>query len=188
MSDFRFKRDARRALGGFLMPPGHPNHEYYVAEYVSPRGRRELGTYALDSVIDSEWIPAPVRARAQRILDGAELRCSELWVRDVYGYFRDMYLPESGSTNVSDMVSDSAHALPVDRHAAVAFVRRFFPDHEARTDLIADASYCYGAYACVKCGKSVQYSARLDAYAPYGVPSAVCESGGVHEWPSREES
>lgn len=188
MSDFRFKRDARHAMGGFLMPPGHPNHEYYVAEYVSPRGRRELGTYALASVTDSEWIPAPVRARAQRILDGAELRCSELWVRNVYGYFRDMYLPESGSTNASDLVSDRANQLPAESHAAVAWVRRFFPDHAPRTDLIADSRFCHGAYACVKCGKSVQYSARLDALAPFESASAVCESGGVHEWPTREES
>jgi hypothetical protein len=173
-------------MGGFLMPPGHPNHEHYVSEYVSPRGRRELGSYALDSVAESEWIPAAVRARARRILDNAELRCSELWVRDVYGYFRNSYLPESGSTNVSDMVTDATNQLPADRHAAVAFIRRFFPDHAARTDLITDARFCYGSHACVKCGQRVQYDARLDAYAPFGVPSATCESGGVHEWPARE--
>jgi len=186
--DYRIHSDPRESVGGFMCPPGHPNHTYSVHSYPSARARNADGYYSLDSILDADWVPARVRAQAQRIMDAAELVCSELWVRHVYGYFRNMYLSETGSRDVSDLVTDPANALPAGRHAAVALVRQYFPDHQPRVDLIADPRYGYGSYECVKCGVAVQYDASIDALAPYDTRNATCTSGGGgrHEWPAKE--
>ena len=67
-------------------------------------------------------------------------------------------------------------------------MREYFPDHQPREDLIADPGTGYGSWPCVKCGKRVQYEARVNGFAE-AVPSArnglnyvtECPAGGQHE-------
>jgi hypothetical protein len=227
---FRIVRTGK-GMGGFLAPPGHPDHFYEMREYY-PRGnrtvnignRREADGYSsLSGVLEDERgeYPASIKRQAQRIMDDAELICSEAWVRSVYGYFRDSYSPDGTDRNVSNAISTSklhcqcgadfynrrgldhhladketgfrfSHyeipkpLLPAERHLGYLCVRSYFPDHQPRTDLIADPGTGYGSYPCVKCGKRVQYEARQDAFAEVlaGLEwrvSTDCPGGGKHE-------
>jgi hypothetical protein len=202
--------------------------------------RREAdGCSSLSGVLEDERgeYPASVKRQAQRIMDGAELTCSEAWVRSVYGYFRNSYSPDGADRNVSNAVSASGYRcacgehsynrrilqlhfnqvikarlrlrkrwtravetvepgphrlvtlqLPPEHHLGYLCVRSYFPDHQPRTDLIADPGTGYGSHPCVKCGRAVQYEARQDAFAEVltsgglwtGV-STDCPEGGKHE-------
>jgi hypothetical protein len=243
---FRIVRTGQ-GMGGFLAPPGHPEHFYEVRGYW-PRGdravtvslRREADSYgSLSNAIENErdQYPAHVVAQAQRIMDRAELACSEAWVRSVYGYFRNSYSPDGADRNASNAVSASGYRcacgehsynrrimqlhfnqaikamlglrkrwtrkpitvapgphhlmtleLPAEHHLGYLCVRSYFPEHTPRLDLIADPGQGYGSYPCVKCGKPVQYEARVNGFAE-AEPSARnglnyvtdCPSGGKHE-------
>lgn len=179
-----FRKDS--GSGGFMDPPGHAHHTYSV--YVWEGRRRPPDTImSVQSAAESDWLPESARKRAQEMLSSHTATPSELWIRNVYGYFRNMYLPEGAEWNTAgDLKVGKPGEYPHDRHAAVLMVRKFFPGHEPRADLIADASYCYGQYACVKCGAAVQYEPRLDALSVYGSGTADCAAGGIHEWPKRD--
>lgn len=180
-----FKSGRDGGSGSFLCPPGHPNLEYSVWVFQSKRHRNPMSIMSVSSAAkENQWLPEWARSQAKRLMDSAELVCSENYVRHIYGYFRSMYVPESGSRNASDLLLDPTNALPAERHAAVAMIREYFPDHTPRGDLIVDSSYCYGAYACIKCGEHVQYEPRFDALAKFG-HGPDCSSGGQHEWPER---
>lgn len=82
---------------------------------------------------------------------------------------------------------------PIDpnRHLAVLCIRKYFPDHEPRLDLIEDPGKGYGAWPCTKCGETVQYEARLDKWAKvttrmdgtgmtHWTRSGECSEGGDH--------
>lgn len=95
--------------GGFLCPPGHPAHFYCVEGYWGGR-RKPSGPdlmAGLDYLIRDEYgdIPDSVKARAQKIMDSAKLTCSEAYVRNVYGYFRNSYSPDGTDKNVSHAIS-----------------------------------------------------------------------------------
>lgn len=208
-------------VGGFLCPPGHWNHTYSLEEYASPRGRKVISICGIGYALNPDSGAAEtVKTTVRRIMERATLVYSDLWVRQVYGHFHNMYLPESGSRDASDLLSVSliadertrAHlaTLPKEqvkemtreeradiraryvaevraemdpeRHAAVAFVRKYFPDHEVRLDLIADPGKGSGSYPCTKCGQAVQYEARVDALAVFRQANGEqCPKGGSHE-------
>jgi len=183
---FRIRKDGR-GMGGFLSPPGHPDL-YYVVEGYYPRGnatpnpaRRSESdsSQSLSSAIKNEYgdIPESVQRSAQRIMDAAKLVCSELWIRNAYGYFRNSYAPESGSRNVSHAVSTG----PAERHLGYLTVKEFFADHAPRVDLIANPGKGYGSYPCVKCGERVQYDAYTDALCVFDTRNPECAKGGTHD-------
>ncbi len=192
---YTISRDGQ-GMGGFMSPPGHPDLFYVVKGYYGGRRKAEADLYAgLSYLLDPENddVPDSVRARAQAIMDGAQLVCSERWVRSVYGYFRSSYAPLDGSRNVSDAVSatkvhcvcgfeswtmkgleyhlrqmgDAHHQvfppLPPERHLGYLKVHDYFPEHTPRLDLIEDPGHGYGSYPCAKCEQLVQYEARYDA-------------------------
>lgn len=177
-TDYRIVKDGHGA-GGFMSPPGHPSHTYSVNIYTSPRARKVIGSMSITSAATDEHVPAGVRARVRKILADAELSMSNLWVRHVYGYWRNMYVPESGSTNASDLISDSTHSLPAERHGAVAHIRKYFPDHKPRTDLIADPGKGYGSWPCTKCGERVQYDETRDALC---IVTTRLSGSGITMW------
>lgn len=79
-------------------------------------------------------------------------------------------------------VPDAPAPLPVERHAGYLTVRHFFPEHTPRLDLIADPGV-KGNAPCLKCGRQVQYSPRLDRLAVYGAKDGdVCTAGDMHTW------
>lgn len=198
---FRIVRTGQ-GMGGFMAPPGHPDHFYEVRGYW-PRGdravnvarRREADSCSsVSSVVADEYseYPEHVKDRAKKILDSAELTCSEAWVRSVYGYFRNSYSPDGTDRNVSHAISTNklrclcgeefwnhkgldAHLNTgnapghfcrtcAEHHLGYLCVRGYFPDHQPRADLITDPGKGYGSWPCAKCGQRVQYEARKDAY------------------------
>jgi hypothetical protein len=169
----------RQGSGGFLCPPGHPFHVYTA---VGMEGSREVAWGSLDMILNDPDAEPKVRARAQEIMDAAQLTCSEAWIRQVYGYFRNCYAPESGSRNVSECVvrRKDGPAIPDARHLAVLTVRQYFPDAAPRPELIADPGNGYGTRKCAKCGQTVQYEARFNAFAVYG-RGPGCPEGAQHD-------
>jgi hypothetical protein len=149
--------------GGFLCPPGDPSHYFSVEEGPKHDPRQTMSVYAAVDDAAASHVPADIRDQARTILGKAQRRYPERWIAQVYGYFQSMYVSYSGSRDVNDLISDRTNALPAERHAAVAFIRQYLPDHPPRTDLITNPGTGYGSYPCVHCGRRVQYSARSDA-------------------------
>ncbi|WP_189112229.1 hypothetical protein [Pilimelia terevasa] len=182
-------------MGGFLSPPGDPAHTYRVVTYAGPRSNKAIGLAGLSYAADAanSWIPEHVRRHAQQLIRDADRTPSELWVRHVYGYFRNMWTHDGRPwQSVSSLISGRPVDAPEDHHAACVFVRQFFPDHQPRTDLIADPGKGYGSCPCTKCGQRVQYEARHDVLCVVttrltgsGITiwsySSVCGAGGKHE-------
>lgn len=293
---YRIMTGEKGGSGSFLCPPGHPRYTYSLYEYASPRHRVECGIGAIDNALTNKADASPeLRARVQKIMDEAQLVPSELWIRSVYGYFRNCYAPEDGNRDVSTSIhhnraeiaagaarkaladeyarpgvlaglvaaeenyrdgskkmmraarrgyevtatadgsevfvytladdgttygmlhvlQDHAATLeeagfanvriedpqtrdgrfipervratvpvkiePIDpeRHLAVLTVRDYFPDHEARLDLIDDPGKGYGSHSCAKCGEQVQYEGRLDKWAKV---TARMDGEGMTHW------
>jgi hypothetical protein len=178
---WKIERDG--GSGGFMNPPGDPAHTYSVVEYSSSRhNARMLASMNLESAATEDYVPEHIRKRAAEILATATRIPSELWVQSVYGYFRGMYAPNGETwTNAGDLLSarEADQPYPAEWHAGYVWVKKFFPDHEPRTDLIADSGKGYGSYACVKCGERVQYEARLDALA---IVSTRLSGSGITQW------
>lgn len=163
---FRIVSDG--GTGGFLCPPGHPSHRYSIVEKSSDRWNAYVcGTYSLDS--DCEWIPDGIRRRATQMLTEAKLVESPMWVANVYGYFRSMWSPDGRMwADTRELVLGKPDGeYPDEWHAGCVFVRKYFPDHAVRADLIRDPGKGYGSYPCAHCGERVQYEARHDALVIY---------------------
>lgn len=177
------KHDGRGA-GGFLCPPGHPAHEYSLEGYWNGKRKANADMYgSIEYVFDPQSGASDVvRDRVRKIMDSATLVCSENWVRMVYGYFRNCYATEDGDRSASDCIipKKGDAPLPDERHLGYLTVREYFPDHEPRHDLIEDPDKGYGSWPCVKCGLSVQYEARYDAFVVYPA-GKDCPKGGQHE-------
>lgn len=178
-------RQDMHGMGGFMCPPGYANHTYTLEEYTGPRGRKVIGLSSIEYALNPEAQASPaIQAQARRILESSKLTESEAWVRSVYGYFRNMYVPENGSRNASDLIHDPKHEIAPARHAAVACIREYFPAHTPRLDLIADPGKGYGSWPCEKCGERVQYEARYDAHVTVSTRIA---GSGITQWTYGQE-
>lgn len=176
----RYYKIKGEGASGFLCPPGHYNHTHSLWEYNGPRGRTEIGIFGLDYIDDEHADPSPeIRAQVERIRKATKLVASEAWVRMVYGYFKTMYLPESGSRNVSDLLARPSNDLPPERHAAVHMTREYFPDHEPRVDLIANPGQGYDTWPYTRCGERVRYEPRFDALTKV---TTRMDGQGVTHW------
>lgn len=83
------------SLGSLMCPPGHPRHSWTLEGHESTRHRNPMSIGAIDDALADDFDGSDaIKARVQKIFDEAELVCSELWIRQVYGYFRDSYAPE----------------------------------------------------------------------------------------------
>lgn len=126
------------STGSFLCPPGHPSHSFGIED--GPQRDPNL-IASLDYAVDADnadWVPAKIRDEAQRLLDTATLVESDEWLIKVYRHFRHCYSPDGVNRNASDALivkSDDA-APPVDHHLGVMFVRKYFPQHQPRLDLL----------------------------------------------------
>jgi hypothetical protein len=104
----------RDGAGGFMCPPGHPAHTHTLEGFFSagtarPNPTRPSGPNYSGSVGDvagelEDYVPARIRAQADRLHAAAVLVCSPDWVANVYGYFRNSYSPDGADRNVSRAV------------------------------------------------------------------------------------
>lgn len=167
--------------GSFLCPPGHPAHFQHIEH--GPYQDPDL-IAGLDYALQNEYgdVPDALRAKVQALFDDATFIESEAWVQIVYGYFHNCYAPENGSRNVSDAIIPRGHQTlpPPERHLGFLMVRKYFPDHELRKDLIAGGG-SYGTRPCRKCGTTLQYEASVDRFAVAVSREIDCPSGGEHD-------
>lgn len=135
-------------MGGFLNPPGHPEHSMHV-ETGLRRKKENRGGLSLSAAASCEWLNRETRhaarlrlnawAKAKPALSDAAIQD---WIMHVLGYFRGCYVRPYCSRNADQLRIDSklnplanAHT-----HAGVAFIRDFYPDFHP------SASHFAGAY------------------------------------------
>jgi hypothetical protein len=185
--------------GGFLCPPGHPNHLYTVEGYYGGRVKPVNGPdliAGLGYLIADEYhdVPPELRARARKIMRDAELTCSEAWVRYVYGYFRNSYSPDGVNRNVSDAISSSRlHCACGREFWREAELERHLdgtgPSHYKVTVPLPPAGHHLG-YLCVR-EYFPEHEPRLDLIADpgdgYGAhPCAKC--GQLVQYEARKDA
>jgi hypothetical protein len=147
-------------MGGFLNPPGHPEHEWSVRVGFG----RDAGCMCLRSAVESEWLDAATRDAARAKLAAwvpLPMGSPEVvdWCRNVLGYFRSMYgdprVPEPERWNVDKLCvvnresgdaaeipvldTDEDHSTIFFEHAGVHFIRKFYPEYVGLVEDFANA-------------------------------------------------
>lgn len=179
-------RIVRDSMGSFLDPPGSPQHTFSVRGWYGVFATRDADFHgSLWSALDDEYCPESVKERIRDLFKSAELRASDAWLDQVYGYFKNCYAPEDGDRDVQRAIilKPDDEPLPPERHLAYLHVKQWFPDTEPDLARI-ESKGNYGTAPCSKCGQTVQYEAKFDAWAKFG-ESPDCPKGGLHT-PSEE--
>jgi len=147
-------RIVKSGMGGFLNPPGHPEHEYSVHSVYG-----DTFSICLSSAVTSEWLNDEVRTQAGGLLKRWESNKPALdspeiqdWICQVMGYFRDCYCGQDQGGDISWNVSDLRIGLdtmagnPIDPilnqdiHAGVNFIRKYYPEFKLEQRHV-DAAY-----------------------------------------------
>lgn len=131
-------------MGGFLNPPGHPEHSMSVQ---TGRSDNPNGIYSLSSAINSEWLSPGLRGRCSGILKRWEANKLPLehedvqeWICHVLGYFKGCYKGQTKdgaeSWNASDLKIDSEcdPMTRADDHAGVHLIRKYYPEYQPRIE------------------------------------------------------
>lgn len=129
----------REGAGGFLNPPGHPEHKLSV-ETDLKRAKHNRGSMSLRAAAECDWLDDNTRRRAQDELNRWEplpLDSDEIqdWIAQVLGYFRNCYRgegdePECWNAGNLRILNPDEEALPYDLHAGVRLIRRYYPDFQ----------------------------------------------------------
>ena len=144
-------------MGGFLTPPGHPEHTTSV-ELDLHRRPRDRGGMSLSSAAEGknflpgEWIDPETRAEAKNILEDWHKTKKPLtdpevqdWVHQVMGYFKGMYAApdEKGEDkwNVSRLLyqPELTPVVDQDRHAGVNFIKKYYPEFKLEDSHVKNA-------------------------------------------------
>lgn len=137
-------------MGGFLNPPGHPEHTFSV-EIDLRRGKENRGTMSLSYAVDCECLDQETRRSARWLLNQWKKEQPAIqdpaiqdWICNVLGYFRGCYVAPFKSAAVSELIIDpkrnplaNCHA-----HAGVCYIRRFYPEFHPGAEHFAGA--CWG--------------------------------------------
>jgi hypothetical protein len=144
-------RIVNRGMGGFLNPPGHPEHDFSV-EFDLRRNPDNRGGCSLSSAIDSEWLHDSVRNVAKALLDAwQEVKLPidnpsvREWIFNIMGYFKNCYRnPDMKGeeqwyvTNI--LIIPERNAVQYqDEHCGVRLIRSYYPDFNLTDYHIANA-------------------------------------------------
>lgn len=88
-------------------------------------------------------------------------------------------LSEYSSLNRGPIVTADDPRIVPTSHLGYLYVRTHFPDHAIRLDLIENGGG-YGTKKCSKCDKTLQYEAKVDAFAEAITCRTECPKGGSH--------
>jgi hypothetical protein len=112
---YRIMSGKNGGSGSLLCPPGHPRHHYSLYGYASPQYRNELSIGSIDSALDPDSDASDaIKRQVQKIMDQAQLVPSEMWIKSVYGYFRNSYAPEDKDRNLSRSITHNPAEIAVD--------------------------------------------------------------------------
>lgn len=123
-----------KGMGGFLNPPGHPEHSRSVEEYCI---QTEKGSMSLTWFLSSAKKDDKTRFKVKNILEKWEKSKpsspDQKWVRRVLGYFAGCYQSPDGSWDATHLLVDTQRN-PMDfqrEHAGIHFIRKFYPKFKA---------------------------------------------------------
>lgn len=125
--------DTKSGMGGFLNPPGHPEHTSHVS---SVSKITNWFSISLSSAVNCDWITPAIRTEAKRKLkewsdNRPALESEEVqnWVLRVLGYFHDTYISPNGfvANEGYDIHLNWDPMEHIDEHAGVACIRKFYP-------------------------------------------------------------
>jgi len=141
---------AGSGMGGFLNPPGHPEHTHHVATDLQKRPENRSGM-SLSVAVECDWLSPTARADAKRMLDEWQANRPALdspevkdWVHKVLGYFRVSYRgegPEPECWHVANLIFLKAGdaARPNEEHAGVHLIRKYYPEYSPTAEDFAGA-------------------------------------------------
>lgn len=157
--DFRLVRNGR-GMGSFLDPPNSPQAEYEVLGWYSAHRTREPDcSMSLEAALADPDVPEGMKRRIRELFTNADMQPTEEWLSQVYGYFKNCYSPDGEDRNVSNCLivtpdPDGGYKLgtfgrdghvdeppPIETSLAVMHVRKWFPDHEPRPDLLVSGQW-----------------------------------------------
>lgn len=131
-------RITQGGIGGFLNPPGHPEHTMSV-ETDLQRKPENRGSMSLSYAADCEYIDDATKRAATAILHKWSLHRARLtseevqdWIKQVLGYFRGCYKgdgPKPWNADQLRITKDADPLLNADIHAGVHLIRKFYPEY-----------------------------------------------------------
>ena len=142
----------RSGMGGFLNPPGHPEHTSSV-ETDLRRHPENRGAMSLSYAAECDYIDPAVRAEAKRKLaewPGSKLPIDSVevqaWIRQVLGYFKGCYRNPNRSGvqqwNASELIIDNRDPLAnADDHAGVRMIRHYYSEFTPTAEHFAQARW-----------------------------------------------
>ena len=126
-------------MGGFLNPPGHPEH-YYSVEFNLRRRKENRNACSLTyAAYEASFLDDSIRKKAKKILDDwkttrPSLSTPEIqdWIHQVLGYFKNCYSPDGVTRDASKcvIISGNPFEIGVNRHLGVMFIRQFYPEYK----------------------------------------------------------
>lgn len=137
--------------GGFLNPPGHPEHTQSVETDLRRRPENR-GRMSLSGAVTADYLPPVIRGRASGILkrwanENAGTEPDAAWVAQVLGYFRNCYrnpaAPEGQEWHAGNLVIDRDRdpmAEPAD-HAGINLIRQYYPGFQPTAEHFASAKW-----------------------------------------------
>jgi hypothetical protein len=127
-------------MGGFLNPPGHPEHTHHVETDLRRRPWNR-GGMSLRAATETEWLASETRNAARAMLKAWEANRAPIdspevrdWIHSTLGYFRHCFRnPDAGAEqwHAGKMTIDEKRdplANPAD-HAGVNLIRGFYPEY-----------------------------------------------------------
>ena len=131
-------RIIQSGMGGFLNPPGHPEHTTSVETDLRWRPENR-GRMSLTAASKCGYIDPAIRAKATRLLTAyvpPDIASDEgrTWARSVLGYFRGCYRnPQKAGEDQwhaahVDVDSNRDPLANADDHAGVHWIRKWYPE------------------------------------------------------------
>lgn len=139
-----------QGMGGFLNPPGHPEHNYSVQTDLR-RKPENRGSMALSYALKSSTVDSLTLARVMTLLSAWEATKPPLtdpavkdWIRQVLGYYKGCFnfQPEietgwhAGSLTIDSNLDPLENA---DFHAGVHLIRRYYSEYKPTAEDFANA-------------------------------------------------
>lgn len=140
----------QHGMGGFLNPPGHPEHTHHVETDLKKQPQNR-GGMSLSEAVDCTWLVPSTRAAAKSMLDRWQeyrpaLESPEVqdWIRQVLGYFRGCYRgegpePECWHADKLCIPKAGEPARLNEEHAGVHLIRKYYPEYEPTGEHFSEA-------------------------------------------------
>lgn len=146
-------RVVKEGMGGFLNPPGHPEHDYHVQTDLRRRPENR-GGMSLSTAVDCDYLDAGTRAAARAKLaqwaaNKQPLESPEVqaWIRQVLGYFAGAYrragndAPDAWHVHFLIFNKHIDPMMRLEDHAGVHLIQSFYPEFKAEPIHFAQARW-----------------------------------------------